>query len=180
MRKTDYVYLILLLFINIIFASFTDVYLTAEHYGYWYFNKIFLNNYTFPDLSRSPFYIIYLSLFNWLTFPYNMLIEAITANFIACSSLYFLFKDKFKKIFIFFYCSLGSRWGLCMCFFSLVFCFFPFFHFAMMKLACVSDISTHTRTHTHTHTHAHTHTHIHTHTCTYVHPHTHTHTYTYT
>ena len=101
MRKTDYVYLILLLFINIIFASFTDVYLTAEHYGYWYFNKIFLNNYTFPDLSRSPFYIIYLSLFNWLTFPYNMLIEAITANFIACSSLYFLFKDKFKKIFIF-------------------------------------------------------------------------------
>jgi hypothetical protein len=101
MRKADYIFLAFFLLINTIFALSTDVYLNSEQYGYWYFNKIFLDGFIFPDLSRSPLYIVYLSLFNWLQFPYNMATEAGISNFIACTSLFFLFKNKLKNIFIF-------------------------------------------------------------------------------
>ena len=38
------------------------------------------NEFLFPDISRSPIYVIYLSLFNWLDTPYNYYADAIITN----------------------------------------------------------------------------------------------------
>lgn len=109
MKKIELSYLLFFFLINIIFATHSDIYLNNEHYGYWYFNKILTTDFSFPNLSRSPFYIAYISLFNWLQFPYNMILEAIFTNTILCLSLYLLFKDKlnFKLIFLIIFFSLG-------------------------------------------------------------------------
>ena len=101
MKKTDIFFLLIIFFVNIFFAIHNDIYLNNEQYGYWYFNKILVSDFLFPDLSRSPLYTIYISLFNWLQFPYNMMADATFTNTIACFSIYLLFKDKLNFAFIF-------------------------------------------------------------------------------
>ena len=101
MSKINSLYLFIFLIVNFLFAIYSDNYFDHEQYGYWYFSKIFLENFTFPDTSRSPLYIIYLTLFNWIKFPYNMLSDATTSNFIATISLFFLYKEKINKFYLF-------------------------------------------------------------------------------
>ena len=66
-----------------------------------YFSKLFLEKFTFPEISRSPLYIIYLTLFNWIKFPYNMLTEATLSNLVVTISLFYLFKEKINKFYLF-------------------------------------------------------------------------------
>ena len=101
MSKKDTFYIIIFLFVNFVFALNSNSYLDHEQYGYWYFNKLFLENFTFPEISRSPLYVIYLSLFNWARFPYNMFFEAILSNFIVTVSLFYLFKEKISRFYLF-------------------------------------------------------------------------------
>ena len=101
MSKTNSIYLFIFLIVNFLFAIYSDNYFDHELYGYWYFNKIFLENLTFPDISRSPLYIIYLTLFNGIKFPYNMLFDATISNFVATISLFFLYKEKINKFYLF-------------------------------------------------------------------------------
>ena len=80
---------------------------SGEQYGYWYLNKIFLDKFFFPEISRSPIYVIYLSLFNWLDTPYNYYAEAITTNFLLSFSLFCLFKSEYNKFYVFLIISLS-------------------------------------------------------------------------
>ena len=90
----------ILLICALVGFSSLDFY-SGEQYGYWYFNKIFLNEFLFPDISRSPIYVIYLSLFNWLDTPYNYYADAIITNFLLSFSLFYLFKDDYNKFYVF-------------------------------------------------------------------------------
>ncbi len=96
----------LLLICILVGISSLDFY-SGEQYGYWYLNKIFLNEFFFPEISRSPIYVIYLSLFNWLDTPYNYYAEAITTNFLLSLSLFYLFKSEYNKFYIFLIISLS-------------------------------------------------------------------------
>ena len=87
--------------INSLIGFVSTDYFSGEQYGYWYFNEIFTKEFLYPDISRSPFYVIYLSLFNWLSTPYNFLIESIITNFLLCGSLFYLFKNKYNNIYLF-------------------------------------------------------------------------------
>ncbi len=100
MKRADISFLFIIFLINIFFSIHNDIYINNEHYGYWYFNKILASNFLFPDLSRSFLYTIYISIFNWLQFPFNMIGDAAITNTIACFSLYVLFKDKLNFTFI--------------------------------------------------------------------------------
>ena len=101
MSKKDFSYIFLFLIFNFIFALYSNSYFDHEQYGYWYFSKLFLEKFTFPEISRSPLYIIYLTLFNWIKFPYNMLTEATLSNLVVTISLFYLFKEKINKFYLF-------------------------------------------------------------------------------
>ena len=96
----------LLLICILVGISSLDFY-SGEQYGYWYLNKIFLDKFFFPEISRSPIYVIYLSLFNWLDTPYNYYAEAITTNFLLSLSLLYLFKSEYNKFYVFLIISLS-------------------------------------------------------------------------
>lgn len=100
MKRSHISFLFIFFLINIFFAVHNDVYINNEHSGYWYFNKILVSEFLFADLSRSFLYTIYISLFNWLQFPYNMIVDATVTNTITCFSVYLLFKDKLNFTFI--------------------------------------------------------------------------------
>ena len=99
--KLTFFYTLFLLIINLLVGLNSTDFFTGEQYGYWYFNKIFINNFLYPDISRSPIYIIYLSFFNWLSTPFNFYAEAIISNFLLSVSLYFLFRRSYNNFYIF-------------------------------------------------------------------------------
>tara|TARA_Y100000590_G_scaffold470064_1_gene661734 strand:- start:10098 stop:11807 length:1710 start_codon:yes stop_codon:yes gene_type:complete len=99
--KLTFFYSFFLLIISLLVGLNSTDFFTGEQYGYWYFNKIFINNFLYPDISRSPIYIIYLSLFNWLSTPFNFYAEAIVSNFLLSISLFFLFKRDYNNFYIF-------------------------------------------------------------------------------
>ena len=99
--KLTIFYLFGFLLINSLIGFVSTDYFSGEQYGYWYFNEIFTKEFLYPDISRSPFYVIYLSLFNWLSTPYNFLIESIITNFLLCVSLFYLFKNKYNNNYLF-------------------------------------------------------------------------------
>lgn len=100
MKNVNSLNVSILLITNIIFGCLSYNYFDHEQYGYWYFAKIFSESYEFSDISRSPLYIVYLNLFNYLEFPYNMLSDSIVSNFVATISLYFLFKERLESKFL--------------------------------------------------------------------------------
>ena len=99
--KLIFLYLLPILLICVLVGLSSLDFYSGEQYGYWYFNKLFLDKFLFPDISRSPIYTIYLSLFNWLDTPYNYYADAITTNFLLSISLFFLFKDDYNKFYVF-------------------------------------------------------------------------------
>lgn len=105
--KLIYIYLTIFLVITTLVGFNSTDYLSGEQYGYWYLNKIFINEFLFPDVSRSPIYVIYLSLFNWLNAPYNFIVESIFSNFILCISLFFIFKKYYNNFYVFFIIALS-------------------------------------------------------------------------
>ncbi len=105
--KLIFLYTSIILLICILVGLSSLDFFSGEQYGYWYFNKIFLNEYLFPDISRSPIYVVYLSLFNWLDTPYNYYADAITTNFLLSFSLFYLFKNEYNKFYLFLIISLS-------------------------------------------------------------------------
>ena len=105
--KLIFLYTSIILLICILVGLSSLDFFSGEQYGYWYFNKIFLNEYLFPDISRSPIYVVYLSLFNWLDAPYNYYADAITTNFLLSFSLFYLFKNEYNKFYLFLIISLS-------------------------------------------------------------------------
>ena len=99
--KLQFFYIFTFLIINSLVGLISVDYFSGEQYGYWYFNKIFTNEFLYPDISRSPIYVIYLTLFNWLGTPYNYLTESVITNFILSISLFFLFKRKYNNFYLF-------------------------------------------------------------------------------
>ena len=99
--KLQFFYIFIFFIINSLIGFISLDYFSGEQYGYWYFNKIFTNEYLYPDISRSPVYVIYLTLFNWLGTPYNYLTESIITNLILCISLFYLFRKKYNNFYIF-------------------------------------------------------------------------------
>ena len=84
--KLQFFYIFIFFIINSLIGFISLDYFSGEQYGYWYFNKIFTNEYLYPDISRSPVYVIYLTLFNWLGTPYNYLTESIITNLITITT----------------------------------------------------------------------------------------------
>ncbi len=96
-----FTYSFFFLLINILVGLNSLDFYSGEQYGYWYFNKIFGIESLFPDVSRSPIYIIYLNLFSWIDVPFNYYSEAIISNFLLSISLFFLFRKEYNSFYVF-------------------------------------------------------------------------------
>lgn len=82
----------------ILFFVFLSMFLNweigGETWGYWYFSEILKETGDFIVFDRSPIYILYLNLFNWLDYPYSVNIEYVFTTSI-CSFALFLFSRVF-------------------------------------------------------------------------------------
>ena len=65
---------------------------TAESWGYWVFADELYNHGEFVIQGRSPLYVLYLQLFNWIGFPFSIYMEWITTSLITGLSLYLLLR----------------------------------------------------------------------------------------
>ena len=75
---------------------------TAESWGYWVFADELYNHGEFVIQGRSPLYVLYLQLFNWIGFPFSIYMEWITTSLITGLSLYLLLRiqlSEWKSIF---------------------------------------------------------------------------------
>ena len=81
----------------VVLSMFSNWEMGGETWGYWYFAQIFKNTGNFIIFDRSPIYVLYLNLFNWLDYPYSVNIEYIFTTSI-CSYALFLFSRKFLNI----------------------------------------------------------------------------------
>ena len=72
---------------TIIFAVICTLFATweigGETWGYWYFSRVFSESGRFVVLDRSPLYILYLNIFNWIPYPTSVLIEYIVTTCIV-------------------------------------------------------------------------------------------------
>ncbi len=77
-RKKNYSRYFLIIFISIL-AVFLSMFqgweMTSESWGYWYFARVFSETGGFIVIDRSPLYILYLNLFNWLPYPISVNVE---------------------------------------------------------------------------------------------------------
>ena len=90
--------LILLLIISfVILSMFLDWEIGGETWGYWYFSEIFKNTGEFIVFDRSPIYVLYLNLFNWIDYPFSTDIEYIFTTSL-CSYALFIFSRKFLSL----------------------------------------------------------------------------------
>ena len=81
----------------VVLSMFSNWEMGRETWGYWYFSEILKNTGDFVIFDRSPIYVLYLNLFNWLEYPYSVNIEYIFTTSI-CSYALFLFSRKFLNI----------------------------------------------------------------------------------
>ena len=78
----------------VVLSMFSDWEMGGESWGYWYFSEIFKKYGEFIIFDRSPIYVLYLTFFNWLNYPYSTYVEYLfTTSF--CSYALFLFSRKF-------------------------------------------------------------------------------------
>jgi hypothetical protein len=55
----------------------------GESWGYWYFARVFSETGSFVVIDRSPLYILYLNLFNWLPYPISVNVEYLVTTTIT-------------------------------------------------------------------------------------------------
>ena len=77
---------------SIIASMFLGWEMGGETWGYWYFNRVFNETGDFLIIDRSPLYILYLSVFSWISYPYSVILEYIITTSIVSCALYFLFQ----------------------------------------------------------------------------------------
>lgn len=70
---------------------------SGESWGYWTFADELYNRGEFVIQSRSPLYVLYLQLFNWMGFPFSIYIEWMTTSLITGLSLYLLLRVKLNE-----------------------------------------------------------------------------------
>ena len=70
---------------------------SGETWGYWFFADILSNQGEFVIQSRSPLYVLYLQLFNWLGFPFSIYMEWVTTSLITGLSLYLLLRIQLSE-----------------------------------------------------------------------------------
>lgn len=70
---------------------------SGENWGYWAFADELYNQGEFVIQSRSPLYVLYLQLFNWIGFPFSVYIEWMTTSLITGLSLYLLLRIKLSE-----------------------------------------------------------------------------------
>lgn len=63
-----------------------------ETLGYWFFARIFSETGMVNILGRSPFYVMYLSLFHWLGYPLSVTVEYIVTSLISIIAIIFLLR----------------------------------------------------------------------------------------
>ena len=80
--------IILLIFLITICLSFHPG-LGGEEWGYWFFNRLFKETWRFTSLDRSTLYVLYLTLFSWLDYPYSVIIESFCTFSIGIIIYYF-------------------------------------------------------------------------------------------
>ena len=86
---------------------FSNWEMSGETWGYWYFAKVFKISNEFIIFDRSPIYILYLNLFNWLQYPYSIYLEYLFTTSICISAIY-LFSKKFLNTF-------SALFAACLC-----------------------------------------------------------------
>ncbi len=74
---------------------------SGESWGYWIFASEFYKSGEFVIQGRSPLYILYLQLFNWIDFPFSIYLEWFVTSIITGLSLYLFLKNR-----------IGSWWAV--------------------------------------------------------------------
>ena len=86
LRNKNYSTYLLIIFISIL-AVFLTMFqgweMGGESWGYWYFAKVFSKTGSFVVIDRSPLYILYLNLFNWLPYPISVNAEYLVTTTIT-------------------------------------------------------------------------------------------------
>ncbi|MEI6152937.1 MAG: hypothetical protein WCQ90_02505 [Deltaproteobacteria bacterium] len=67
----------------------------VETWGYWYFARVFAETGDFIVPDRSPFYILYLNLFNWMPYPASVTTEYLVTTSITVTALVVFFRSYF-------------------------------------------------------------------------------------
>ena len=71
----------------------------GESWGYWFFAKELREGSGFVISGRSPLYTLYLQLFYWLEYPYNVSVEWFFTSLITSFSLYLLLNLKLSRVY---------------------------------------------------------------------------------
>lgn len=64
----------------------------GESWGYWYFARVFAETGHFVVPDRSPLYILYLNLFNWMPYPASVTAEYLVTTSITALALVVFFR----------------------------------------------------------------------------------------
>jgi hypothetical protein len=65
----------------------------GESWGYWFFNRELQETGTFVVNDRSPLFTIYLSLFSWLNYPSNIILQHAFSSILLILSFLYLFRN---------------------------------------------------------------------------------------
>ena len=66
---------------------------SSESWGYWFFNKELQETGRFVINERSPLYTVYLSLFSWLNYPSNIILQHAFSSILLLLSFLYLFRN---------------------------------------------------------------------------------------